>query len=98
MKQSEERYISLLTDFGFKRILEIAKFNKSESELVTLYDKWLYVLKNLSHLAERPQALREKVLFTRHEVVAYMLDMLKYTSDRNLSDVRIFEPSCGNGK
>ena len=74
MKQSEERYISLLTDFGFKRILEIAKFNKSESELVTLYDKWLYVLKNLSRLDERPQALREKVftkLFEEAEIAKF---------------------------
>lgn len=37
-------------------------------------------------------------VFTRHEVVAYMLDLLKYTSDINLSDVKILEPSCGNGE
>lgn len=37
-------------------------------------------------------------VFTRREVVVYMLDLLKYTSDRNLSDVRILEPSCGNGE
>lgn len=37
-------------------------------------------------------------VFTRREVVAYMLDLLEYTSDRNLSDVRILEPSCGNGE
>ncbi len=32
------------------KYVEIAKFNKKEDELVTLYDKWLYVLKNLSRL------------------------------------------------
>lgn len=36
-------------------------------------------------------------VFTRHEIVKYMLDILEYTSDRDLSDIRIFEPSCGNG-
>ena len=56
------------------KYVEIAKFNKSESELVTLYDKWLYVLKNLSRLDERPQALREKVftkLFEEAEIAKF---------------------------
>lgn len=44
--------------------VEIPKFNKSESELVTMYDKWMYVLKNLSVLMKRPAALQERV-FTR---------------------------------
>ena len=46
------------------KYVEIAKFNKSEDELETLYDKWLYILRNLSRLDGRPAALREKV-FTR---------------------------------
>lgn len=41
--------------------VEVAKFNKQESELVTLYDKWLYALKNLASLTERPAALRDKI-------------------------------------
>ena len=130
MGQIEDRYISLLTDFGFKRIfgtalnkellicflnslfdgkqvvkdvkylnnehlgdvyvarkaifdvycegengekfiVEIAKFEKSEEELVTLYDKWLYVLKNLSSLNKRPKVLRDQVfdrLFEEAEI------------------------------
>ena len=44
--------------------IEIPKFNKRESELVTMYDKWMYILKNLSVLMERPLALQERV-FTR---------------------------------
>ena len=36
---------------------EIAKFNKSLDELETLYDKWLYALKNLYKLTQRPKAL-----------------------------------------
>ena len=46
------------------KYVEIAKFNKTEDELETLYDKWLYILRNLSRLEERPAALREKI-FTR---------------------------------
>ena len=36
--------------------LEMPKFNKTEDELVSMYDKWLFVLKNLSRLFERPAA------------------------------------------
>lgn len=38
-------------------IWEIPKFDKKETELVTMYDKWMYVLKNLSRLMQRPAAL-----------------------------------------
>jgi predicted transposase/invertase (TIGR01784 family) len=44
--------------------LEMPKFNKTEQELETLFDKWMFVLKNLSRLMERPAALQERV-FTR---------------------------------
>jgi predicted transposase/invertase (TIGR01784 family) len=37
------------------------KFKKSREELVTMYDKWLFVLKNLSKLMERPKELQEAV-------------------------------------
>ena len=54
--------------------VEIAKFEKTEEELVTLYDKWLYVLKNLSTLNNRPKALRDKVfdrLFEEAEIARF---------------------------
>ena len=44
--------------------LEMPKFKKKEDELVTLLDKWLFVLSNLSRLMERPAALQERI-FTR---------------------------------
>jgi len=44
--------------------VEIPKFDKKETELVTMYDKWMYVLKNLSRLMQRPAALLERI-FTR---------------------------------
>lgn len=56
------------------KYVEIVKFNKSLSELVTLYDKWLYVLKNLSRLDEQPAALKEKIftkLFKESEIAQF---------------------------
>lgn len=41
--------------------LELPKFTKTEHELDTLFDKWVFVLKNLSRLLERPAALQERV-------------------------------------
>ena len=41
--------------------LEMPKFRKEESELVTLMDKWLFAIKNLNSLMERPAVLQEKV-------------------------------------
>ena len=66
------------------KYVEIAKFNKTEEELDTLYDKWLYVLKNLSRLDERPSALKEKVftkLFEEAEIAKFTPTELKEYED-----------------
>ncbi|SFC39366.1 conserved hypothetical protein (putative transposase or invertase) [Flexibacter flexilis DSM 6793] len=44
--------------------LQMPNFRKSENELETLEDKWLYLLKNLHKLQNRPARLQEKV-FTK---------------------------------
>jgi predicted transposase/invertase (TIGR01784 family) len=41
--------------------LEMPKFNKGEDELETMFDKWLYVLKQLPRFQDRPAILQEKV-------------------------------------
>ncbi len=41
--------------------VEVAKFDKGEDELETDLDRWLYMLKNLSLLLERPAALRDRI-------------------------------------
>ena len=54
--------------------LEMPKFNKTETELVTMFDKWLFVLRNLSRLMERPAALQERVftkLFEQAEIAHF---------------------------
>ena len=50
------------------------KFNKTEDELHSMFDKWLFVLKNLSSLFERPAALQERVfkkLFEAAEIARF---------------------------
>ena len=54
--------------------LEMPKFTKTETELETMYDKWLFVLHNLSRLMKRPAALQERVftrLFEQAEIARY---------------------------
>lgn len=43
---------------------ELPKFTKTEDELETIQDKWMYAIKNLSALNDKPVALKERV-FTR---------------------------------
>ena len=157
MKRVEERYINLLTDFGFKRIfgtamnkdllicflnslfngrqvvkdvsylnpehvgdvytdrkaifdvycegengkkfiyVEIAKFDKTLDELETLYDKWLYALKNLYKLTQRPKELCDKVFdrlfeeaeiakFTPQEIREYEASKMAYRDIKNSID------------
>ena len=54
--------------------LEMPKFNKKEEELNDMFEKWLFVLRNLSRLLERPKALQERVftkLFEAAEVAKF---------------------------
>ena len=54
--------------------LEMPKFNKAEAELKTMFDKWMFVLRNLSRLLERPKALQDRIfqkLFDQAEIARY---------------------------
>ena len=54
--------------------LEMPKFNKTEDELETNYDKWLYLLKNIGQLDEIPKRLQAflfKKIFKLAEVSNY---------------------------
>ena len=48
------------TKLMFKYV-EVGRFDKTDEELTSLSDKWMYVLKNLSRLDNRPAALCEKI-------------------------------------
>ena len=54
--------------------LEMPKFNKTEDELETMFDKWMYALRNLSRLLDRPKALQDRVFekfFEQAEIAKY---------------------------
>ena len=74
----EHRYLlreattgKIMTDKLKFVFVEVEKFNKSEDELATDFDKWLFILKNLSKLLERPAALRDKIFSRLFDVAEY---------------------------
>ena len=72
--------------------LEMPKFKKTEDELETLFDKWLYALKNLPRLLERPAALQERI-FKKFFDVAQTANLSKeeyakyFESEKNYYDL-----------
>jgi predicted transposase/invertase (TIGR01784 family) len=60
--------------------LEMPRFQKTEQQLVTRFEKWLYVLKNLPKLQQRPVKLQEKVfekLFNEAELAKLTPDEMR---------------------
>ncbi|MBI4647531.1 MAG: PD-(D/E)XK nuclease family transposase [Bacteroidia bacterium] len=54
--------------------LEMPKFIKKETELKTKFDKWLFVLRHLPNLQNRPKALQERIfekLFKTAEIAKF---------------------------
>lgn len=54
--------------------LEMPKFYKTENELESMFDKWMFVIKNLAELLDRPKALQERVftsLFEAAEIAKF---------------------------
>ena len=54
--------------------IELPKFQKTEAELVTHFDKWLYVFRHLANLQDRPKRLQEKIfqrLFESAEIAQF---------------------------
>ena len=70
--------------------LEMPKFTKQENELESLFDKWLYVIRNLAALMERPRVLQEKVfahLFEAAEIAKFSR-VERYESEESLKAYR----------
>ena len=107
------RYDVKLTDIETKSVfynkltfiyLEMPKFNKTVDELVTRFDKWLYIIKNLNKLDRIPDKLREQIfdkLFITAEIarftpaqVLFYEDSLKYYRDLKNS----LDTARGEGK
>ena len=54
--------------------LEMPKFTKTEDELETMADKWMFAVRNLSRLLDRPKALQDRVFkkfFEQAEIARY---------------------------
>ncbi|NOT62276.1 MAG: PD-(D/E)XK nuclease family transposase [Acidobacteria bacterium] len=80
--------------------LEMPKFNKTEAELMTSFDKWLYVLKRLPALTDRPVKLQERIFaklfeiaevgnFTREELAEYENSLKNYRDLKNVIDTAV---------
>ena len=79
------------------KYVEISKFNKRIEELKTNYDKWLFVLQNLSRLDRQPKYLQTAVFnrlfaeaeiakFTRAELREYEDSLKAYRDIKNSLD------------
>ena len=91
-----------------KAVLEMPNFNKSEPELETNFDRWMYVLQHLSSLENRPAALKDRIfqkVFETAEIAKFSPDdkekyeeSLKYYRDlKNVVDTS-YEEGKAEGK
>ena len=95
-KQTHKVFNDKLT---FKYV-EIAKFKKSIEELKTNYDKWIYVLQNLSRLDRQPWYLQTEVfsrLFNQAEIARFSKTELREYED-SLKAYRDMKNSLDNAE
>jgi predicted transposase/invertase (TIGR01784 family) len=82
--------------------LEMPKFNQSEDELQTDFDKWLYFLKNLEKFDEIPIRLRNRIFekafsiaeiarFNPNQIQAYEASLKYYRDLKNVIDTAFDE-------
>ncbi|MCL2598180.1 MAG: Rpn family recombination-promoting nuclease/putative transposase [Paludibacter sp.] len=75
--------------------VELPKFKKTEEELTTNFDKWLYSIKNLSKLKDRPASVQGKIFeklfelaeikqLTEAEMETYKRSVLESNNVRNM--------------
>lgn len=82
--------------------LEMPKFKKTLDELETQFDKWLYLIKNLPQLENRPEEFNDKVFdklfltaeivnFTKAEEAAYEESLKSYRDMLNVVETAVME-------
>jgi predicted transposase/invertase (TIGR01784 family) len=85
--------------------LEMPKFTKTESELTTQTDKWLYFIRHVSRLPGIPSALQAEIFeeafrvaeiaqFTQAEVREYEASLKYYRDMQNVMDTAIEEATA----
>ena len=95
-KQTHKVFNDKLT---FKYV-EISKFDKSIEELKSNYDKWIYVLQNLSRLDRQPRYLQTEVfsrLFKQAEIAGFTRTELREYED-SLKAFRDMRNTLDNAK
>ena len=63
----------LMTDNLHFVFIEVGAFDRKEEELESVMDKWMFVLKNMARLLDRPEALQERIfrkLFEAAQIAA----------------------------
>lgn len=104
-KDDEEYYhhVVKLMDVNTKEVfydkltyiyLEMPKFQKTEEELDTIADKWLYALKNLPRLLERPKALQDRI-FKKFFDVAEIANLSKEEYVKYLESEKVYYDNDG---
>lgn len=82
--------------------LEVPKFDKEEDELVTHFDKWMYILKNLYKFEKLPKALQERIFqrlfdaaelarFSKKDRIAYEDNLKAYRDFMNVVNTAVEE-------
>lgn len=87
LKDDDNKDFSDKLNFIF---LEMPKFRMKENELETFMDKWLYVIKNLYRLQDKPAALTEGIfrkLFDVAEIAAFTKEE-RYDYEESLKNFR----------
>ncbi|MBN2695234.1 Rpn family recombination-promoting nuclease/putative transposase, partial [bacterium] len=87
LHKNENTVIQLTLRFIF---VEMPKFNKKESELVTYLDKWFYFLKNLDSLDDIPLIYKdEKVIIDAFKKAEY-LNLPKEDKDSYFQSLKVY--------
>jgi predicted transposase/invertase (TIGR01784 family) len=100
MKIVRQNADTVLTDKWEAVTVELPKFKKTEDKLECVADKWIYSLKNMERLPERPEKLNEKIFDELYEnakinklktedMKAYSKSILEY--DDVISSLRFVE-------
>lgn len=80
--------------------LETKKFNKTEDELRTQLDKWMYLLKNISDMMEQPKTIFEPVFlqFMEQAEIARFSPQERHTYDASMMAYRDVQNSMDTAR
>jgi predicted transposase/invertase (TIGR01784 family) len=100
--QLKDQYCNVFYDKLTFLMIEMPLFQKTESELETHFDKWLYFLKNLENFNDIPSILKEEVFldgfrkaemanFNTSELDLYEMSLKRYRDLKGVIDTSFHE-------